>query len=122
MLCPGQREPITSSEVGKQKSIFIFGEGNMNKAFEYSILKGKLTINDTPGGKWLNQFDFMGGDMPLTPEQSFKIWGRLSERYAESASGEITLFVAGSKADRVFYSPEFPTLRSNKKIQRWTYR
>jgi cytochrome c556 len=104
------------------KAVFFSGEGNLNKANDFAILKGKMTINDTPGGKWLNQFDFMKGDIPLTPAQSFKIWSRLSERYSEAASGEITLFVSGSKPERVFFSREFPTLRNNKKIQTWTYR
>jgi hypothetical protein len=106
------------------KAVFYSGPGSQDVAFEHKIATGKWTIEDTAGGKWLDSFDLYGfkKPSPITKSQADTIWMIASKKYAENASGEITLFVHGSSGNRIFYQHEFPTLQSNKKIYKWFYK
>lgn len=110
------------------QAIFYSGENGVSGvknrvlAEKFAEETGKVTLEMTPGGNWLNQMDLNGINSPLTPDQSLLVWSRLSERYAGQVSGEITLFVTGSRPDRVFYTTEFPNLKLNKRVHKWEYR
>jgi hypothetical protein len=106
------------------KAIFYSGKGSRDTAYAHKLATGKLTIEDTPGGKWLESFDLFsdGGNSPVSKVQAELIWNRASQRYAENVSGEITLFVHKSVGTRTFYQHEFPALQKNKRIHRWSYK
>ncbi|MBK8574602.1 MAG: hypothetical protein IPN90_02605 [Elusimicrobia bacterium] len=106
------------------KAIFYSGEGSRKSAFSYKAVTNKWSIEDTAGGKWLENFDLFGrgGSSPVSRAQAELIWNRASQKYAAGASGEITLFVHKSVGTRTFYQHEFPALQQNKNIHRWTYK
>ena len=106
------------------KAIFYSGPGSQDVAFEHKLATGKWTIEDTSGGKWLDNFDLYGliNPSPVSKAQADAIWISASKKFAENASGEITLFVHGSSGDRIFYQQEFPALQNNKKIHKWSYK
>jgi hypothetical protein len=81
---------------------------------------GKI-LETTTGGK---QFDDMGlykKGSPLTPRQADQVWQRLSSRYAEDASGDVTAYLhqaPGAKplSQRIFMTRELPALRNNPNV------
>jgi len=95
------------------KAVFYSGPGNQAKAFEFKMNHSKLTIENTPGGRWLGKQD-MYNRLPMS--QADIAWGRLSERYAQEASGEVNCFVSGARRDRIFFIKELPALENNSKV------
>jgi hypothetical protein len=93
------------------------GRSNRLLAESFAKKNGKITLEMTPGGKWLEQQDLFGSSSPLSHDQSKLVWSKLSERYAQGASGEVNAFTLGSKFDSVFEATEFPTLRATKRVQ-----
>src|SRR5690348_14194768 len=54
--------------------------------------RGLTTIETLPDGKWLNDLQLFDKNA-LGPDSAYQVWDRMSERYAESASGEVHLIV-----------------------------
>jgi len=52
----------------------------------------------------------------LTTEQAANVWKKLSERYAQGASGNAYGFVKGSRDGSIFNTVEYPALKSNPDI------
>ena len=77
---------------------------------------GKTTLEMTPGGRWLDEQQLFRPDSPLTTEQAIQIWGRLSQRYAEGASGNVVAFVDGSRPKAIFNTIEYPSLQKNPNV------
>lgn len=105
--------------IPKDKAVFYSGGlSNENVAKEFAKNNMLLTIEDTSGGLWLkeqNLYSNKKGDL-LNSIVADKYWGTLSEKYASQASGTAHAFVNGAKPERIFYSIEYPTLKSNSKI------
>ena len=70
----------------------------------------------TPGGRFLDQQDLFGPNSPLTPDEALQVWSRLSQRFANEASGNAVGFVRGARADGIFNTVEYPALRANPNI------
>jgi hypothetical protein len=100
----------------KNSSIFYSGPGNRAAAEAFAAKTGKFTLEQTPGGKMLNDLKLYDADSPLTAAEADNIWARLSVRYAQQASGEVTAFVEGAKPDRIFLSVEKPILEANPNV------
>ncbi|MFV1991981.1 MAG: polymorphic toxin type 46 domain-containing protein, partial [Acidimicrobiales bacterium] len=117
----GYLEQVESLNVatGKNSAVFYSGPGNRALAESFTSGTGRATLEITPGGRWLDQqtlFKRLPGDQALKP------WLRLSERYAEEASGAVNAYVRGARPGNVFNTVEFPTLRKNPNVQRITFR
>ena len=93
-------------------------------AENHAKLKGKTTLEMTPGGKWLdglelykdNKYEKLG----LTKEQTDALWKRISSRFAQQASGTVTAF-AKTVPDKfkkytIFWTEELKALRNNKNV------
>ena len=98
------------------QAVFYSGKGNRELAEEFAKLNGKTTLEDTPGGKYLDSLKLFGKDSPLTREQALEVWGDLSKRYAQGASGNTYGFVNGSRVDSIFNTIEFPELQTNGNV------
>ncbi len=99
-----------SSEPGK--AIFYSGPGNRARA-EAFARGGGTTLESTPGGKWFdNQVLFKR----MLPEDAQRIWDKLSERYAQQASGTATVFADGASPRGTFSRVELPILQSNPNV------
>ena len=100
---------------GPNQAVFYSGPGNRALAEEFAQQNGKLTLEQTPGGQWLDaQKLFTSGK--LTDEQALVVWGRLSERFAQQASGTAVGFVQGASETSIFNTTEYPALLENPNI------
>jgi hypothetical protein len=89
------------------KAMFYSGPGNRARALSYASEHGLQPIDLTPGGQWLeseNAYD------SLPTDEADALWARLSERYAEQASGEVNIFVRGANPQRIWATVEQPTI------------
>jgi hypothetical protein len=101
----------------KNGAVFYSGCGNRALAEEFAIANGRATLEMTPGGAWLDQQQlFNTAKSGLTNEQAFQVWSRLSQRYAEGASGNAVGFVDGARTEGIFNTIEYPSLLQNPKI------
>ncbi len=98
------------------KSVFYSGPGNRKLAEIYAIAEDKTTLEMTPGGKQLDDQRLFEQGSPLTPAQATQVWGRLSQRYAQQAAGDVFCFVTGARPTGVFTTVELPELKKNKKV------
>ena len=101
---------------GISKSVFYSGAGNRKMAEQFAIAEDKMTLEMTPGGKFLDDLKLFEQGSPLKPEQATKVWSRLSRRYAEQAAGDVFCFVSGARPTGVFITVELPELRKNRKV------
>ena len=101
---------------GKNSATFYSGKGNRELAEEFANMNGKTTLEMTPGGKYLDDLKLFEDGSPLTKEQSVDVWKRLSERYAENASGTAFGFIEGAWEGSIFNTIEYPTLLKNPNI------
>lgn len=101
---------------GISKSVFYSGAGNRKLAEQFALAEDKMTLEMTPGGKFLDDLKLFEQGSPLKPEQATKVWSRLSRRYAEQAAGDVFCFVSGARPTGVFITVELPELRKNRKV------
>lgn len=97
----------------KNGAVFYSGPGNRAKATDFAIQNGKSTLETTIGGKYLDSLNLYD---KLPKEQADMIWRRMSERYAQGATGNTYGFVKGSDATSIFNTVEYPTLLQNKNV------
>lgn len=102
-------------------AVFYSGPGKRARAVAFARKTGRKTIEDTPGGAWLDQQGLFSPSSPLTIPQAVEVWSRLSKRFASGASGEIHAFIRGAKPDRVFHSIEKPALYANPEVYKYTF-
>jgi hypothetical protein len=118
----GGRDPVfrESHEVVRNRAV----------AESYAFQAGKTTLEMTAGRAWLEeQLGTEGDPNPnISSEQRAELWDRLSERYAENASGEVVVFhrlpspenASGDTWQRI----ELPALLANPQVGRtniWIY-
>lgn len=119
----GYMEKIDSLDVSSMPGEAVFysgknpaGVSNRQLGEAFAKEKGWTTLEQTPGGKWLDQEKLYGskkqGDF-FEPADADKVWAKLSQRYASGAQQSATAFVNGAKPDRVFYMFEYPILQRN---------
>jgi hypothetical protein len=96
-------------------AVFYSGDFGANriKAEEFSRLFNKTTLEMTPGGGYLDNQHI---SLILPEKLSIKPWQKLSERYAQSASGETYVFVRGAGAEGIFNTIELPALLKNPNV------
>jgi len=70
----------------------------------------------TPGGKWLDEQALYGPQSPLTRTEANFVWARLSQRFAQQASGSVVGFVEGAGSGGIFSTVEWPALLENPNI------
>ena len=102
----------------KNSAVFYSGKGNKQIAESFAKENGKMTLEMTKGGKYLDNLDLFGvkRPSPLNGDQAAQVWGNLSQRYASQASGNVYGFVNGSRSGSIFNSVEYPALMNNSKI------
>lgn len=97
---------------GHGEAILYSEPGNRLRAEAFSQ-NGGVTLETTPGGAWLeNQLLFKR----LPPEQAILPWERLSQRYAQGASGPVNVFIDGASPRGGFTRIELPALYANPKV------
>ena len=100
------------------EAIFWSGRGNKILAEDFASHTGGLTLEMTSGGRYLDSlrlFDKYPGNQAIVP------WARLSERFAQTASGKVSAFVEGSRPTSVFRRIEYPALLENPYVEEIIY-
>ncbi len=100
----------------KNTATFYSGPGNRELAESFAKTNGKITLETTSGGKYLDDLKLFEDGSPLTKEQATNVWRKLSERYAKGASGNAYGFTQGSWEGSIFNTVEYPTLKDNPNI------
>lgn len=85
-------------------------------AEEFAKINGKVTLETTPGGAYLDSLGLFDEFSPLTKEEAMNVWARLSARYAQGASGNTYGFVNGSWSESIFNTVEYPELLNNPNV------
>jgi RHS repeat-associated protein len=104
---------IATAENG---AVFYSGHGNRLLAEQFAEQNGRLTLEKTPGGSWLDQQGLFNAGSPLSRDQAVQVWSVMSERFAQGASGSAVGFVNGARAGSIFNTVEYPTLLNNRNI------
>ena len=109
---------VETLDVGTARNgaVFYSGRGQRALAEEFAAANGRTTLEMTPGGQWLDQQALFAPNSPLTPEQATAVWSRLSQRFAEAASGNAVGFVQGARPGGIFNTVEFPQLVANPNV------
>lgn len=92
------------------------GAGNKALAEEFARTNGKMILETTLGGTYLDSLKLFNVDSPLTKEEATNVWARLSARYAQNASGNTYGFVNGSWSGSIFNTVEYPELLKNPNV------
>ncbi len=101
---------------GRNQAVFYSGKGNRELAEAFAKEHRKLTLEMTPGGQYLDELKLFSNDSHLTVEQAQQVWSRLSQRYAQQASGNIVGFVKGARPNSIFNTVEYPVLVNNPNV------
>lgn len=105
----------------KPDSAVFWSDKNMRIAQKWAADNNKTTLEQTLGGKYLDDLDLFGKGSPLNPKQAAEIWDIASKRFAQGASGNVYVFSTGAKKIsqyghlRTWWRIERPTLMENKK-------
>jgi len=99
----------------KDKAVFYSGVPRDVVAAD-ARARSLTTIETLPDGKWLNDlqlFDKNG----LGPDNAYQVWDRMSEKYAQSASGEVHFVVDHPSPRSTFLRKELPALKKNPNVK-----
>ncbi|MBG0560961.1 WXG100-like domain-containing protein [Actinoplanes aureus] len=75
-----------------------------------------VTLEQTPGGSVFDGRALYEAGSPVTKDHADKIWGRLSERYAENANGEVTAWSHAPSHRSIWLNRELPALQNNPNV------
>ncbi|GAA2674517.1 WXG100-like domain-containing protein [Actinoplanes palleronii] len=77
---------------------------------------GAVTLEMTPGGRRFDDKRLFEGGSPVSQEQAVDVWRRLSQRYAQDASGEATAWTHQAWSGSLWNTAEKPALLTNPGI------
>jgi RHS repeat-associated protein len=86
-------------------AIFYSGDGNLEKARAWAKCTGKKLMEDTEGGKWLDQ-QIRDAKGKVSKTEYEVLWGYASALYALAASGDVFTFVDGASPDSIWAQVE----------------
>lgn len=92
---------------------FWSGKGNRALAESYVLRTGKVTLEMTPGGNFLDSLQIFK-NYPY--EQAIRPWEVLSMRFAQNTSGQVTAFVENASPTSIFTRIENPALQKNTNV------
>ncbi|MBW2956291.1 hypothetical protein, partial [Hafnia paralvei] len=98
-------------------AVFYSGKGAREDAEIFVQEHGKMTLESTPGGKWLDDLKlFEDGVVGIKRNDALEIWKKTSRRYAENASGISIGILNSPRIESIFNTMEYPALRLNTQI------
>ncbi|MFC4067108.1 WXG100-like domain-containing protein [Actinoplanes subglobosus] len=75
-----------------------------------------VTLEQTPGGARFDDMLLFENHSPIRSKQAEDIWGRLSERYAEGAQGDVTAWSHNPRVNSIWNTVEKPALDRNPAV------
>ncbi|MCD9583286.1 hypothetical protein ACE1MK_13275 [Tenacibaculum maritimum] len=102
-------------------AVFWSGQ-NMSTAQQWASANGKTTLEQTTGGKYLNNLDLFNPKNGLTGNQAAEVWDIASKKFADGASGDVNVFSTGAKrfgpfGERTWWRIEKKALLKNSSIK-----
>jgi hypothetical protein len=98
-------------------AIFYSGRGGREAAENYAKAGNLTVLENTPGGKYLDDLKLFDGTVKdVDPDAAMDIWGKISTRYAEQASGSVTALINNPRPNSVFLTQELPALLKNGNV------
>ncbi|GIF12968.1 hypothetical protein [Actinoplanes teichomyceticus] len=79
-----------------------------------------VTLEMTPGGRRFDDMRLFEAGSPVSRVQANGVWERLSERYAQAASGEATAWTHNPWSESVWSRKERPALQVNPNVTKIT--
>ncbi len=98
--------------VARNKAVYWSGGPRaMKTAARYARMRGKSTLEMTPGGKWLNDLKLFkkGGDgsfSQIANNDKIQLWNRISGRFVESTRGEAIAVLNKPKPGSIYLRTE----------------
>src|SRR3954451_7139422 len=93
------------------------GKGMRQYAEENVDGVNQKILEQTEGGKYFDDLDLYGTNSGLVNDsQRTDLWGKLSERYGENATGEVTAWVHNPRPGSFWSGTELPALRTNPAV------
>ena len=92
------------------------GRNGVELSQEYARLQGGVTLEMTPGGKWLNEMNLFGIDSPFTPDEATKIWADTSTLMARQAAGQVRSLLGQVRPRSIYMANELPELYNNVNV------
>ncbi len=126
---------VETADVATNKNQAIFYSGRWETANgtmtarewaeAYAKRSNKITLEMTSGGKWLDELGLYNNEyykeLELTLDQVNYLWGRISQRYAQEATGAVTAFAKSVpqkfREKTIFWTKELAELRNNSKVK-----
>jgi hypothetical protein len=75
------------------------------------------SLESTPGGQKLESERFFHPPGKMSHEQAHMLWHRLAERFAQAATGKVTLYIESVVENSVFQVVELPALKANPSVE-----
>jgi len=84
----------------------------------FSVHAGAIpgSLESTPGGIELESHRLFHPGAQLTTEQAHEIWEMAARKFAEAATGRVTVFASSVNRDTVFGAIELPALEANQNV------
>jgi hypothetical protein len=96
---------------------FYSGRGAREAAERHATSHGRVTLETTTGGRQLDDLKLFDGTVKdVNGDAALDIWGKVSTRYADEASGRVMAFVNNPRPTSVFLTKELPALLRNDKV------
>lgn len=101
----------------------IFWSGDPDLAKKIATEKGKITLEQTPGGKVIDGWKDLNNTFSWNPEDmephGWDLWGMVSREYARHAEGEIDIIQTAErfpKGGDIWRGKEWPTIVRERKV------
>lgn len=105
-------------ETSKNQLILWSGLGRGNAGIklsqEFARANGRVTLEMTKGGSWLNEMDLFGPNSPFTFKEAIKIWEGVSTKMVQQSSGQVRSVIGQVRPTSIYRAEQSEILMNTK--------